>query len=54
MRLAIISLIFLLGGCASTFDSESPAVDEYALKTMSGGAALVSTALSTGGKSATT
>ena len=44
MRLAIISLIFLLGGCASTFDSESPAVDEYALKTMSGGAALVSTA----------
>lgn len=35
MRLAIISLTLLLGGCASTFDSESPAVDEYTLNTAS-------------------
>lgn len=36
MRLAIISLSLLLAGCASTFDSESPMADEYALKTRDG------------------
>ena len=36
MRLAIISLSLLLAGCASTFDSESPVADEYALKTSDG------------------
>lgn len=42
MKLAIISLTLLLSGCASTFDSELPTVDEYALKTMSDGAPSVS------------
>ena len=44
MRLAIISLTLLLGGCASTFDSESPAVDEYTLNTTSNRAESAATA----------
>jgi len=44
MKLAIMSLALLLGGCASTFDSESPTVDEYALKTMGDDAPSASTA----------
>ena len=44
MKLALISLTLLLSGCASTFDSELPTVDEYALKTMSDDAPSVSVA----------
>jgi len=43
MKAAAISLIFLLGGCASTFDSERSLAEEYTLKTTSDRAKLATT-----------
>lgn len=46
MKFVIISLLFVLGGCASTFDSESRVADEYTLKTSVVRTATVSAAVS--------